>query len=392
MTTVQLLSPTGSVASRVPDCAPGIVLTEKQQLAVNQILEGKNVIVHGEAGTGKSLVIGAVLRALRHADVCSNTLAHYLQYNYQEHDPSKIISTRRLAQTRLIILDEYVMVSTEDMHNLDDTLRHYLARDKVFGGVQLVLVGDPFQLPPVSQDLFAESQLFRDFEVAPIVLDRLMRQDASDDGNDDLINFLSRLRTGTMDVHAACFLNYVLHKPTRAPFLGACATRKAAIAGNQSIVSKFDGPRYMLAKSVAAYEEGKLSSLLHIGAPVQLTKNIYDGDGLLYYNGQFGTCKAVYGAQELVHTDYGDYHHVKPKDAMVTVDIDGKEVGTRDVECAYYTTIHRLQGQTILSKLNVDLDGAPPDTVRQLAYVAFSRVKHFSQVSTSLTSFDMETW
>ena len=393
MTTVQLLSPTGSVASRVPDCAPGIVLTEMQQLAVNQILEGKNVIVHGEAGTGKSLVIGAVLRALHHADVCSNTLAHYLQYNYQEHDPSKIISTHRLARTRLIILDEYVMVPTEDMHNLDETLRYYLERDKVFGGVQLVLIGDPFQLPPVSQDLFAESQLFRDFEVAPIVLDRLMRQDASNDGNDDFVNFLSRLRTGTMDVHASCFLNYVLHKPPRAPFLGACATRKAVIAGNQIIVSKFDGPRYMLAKSVVTYEEGKLSSLLHIGAPVQLTKNVYSDDGeLLYYNGQFGKCKAIHGAQEMVHTDYGDYHLVQPKAAIVTVDIDGKEIETSDVECAYYTTIHRLQGQTIVSKLHVDLEGAPPDTVRQLAYVAFSRVKHFSQVSTSLTSFDMETW
>ena len=356
-------------------------------------MRGENTIVHGAAGTGKSQVIGAVLQALDGLLVYSNTLAHYLQYNFDEHEVGKIINKKRLAHTRLFILDEYVMVSTDDMHNLDATLRHYLDPMKVFGGVQLVLLGDTFQLPPVSLDLFAQSQLFSDLDVVPIFLDQVMRQDAAVDGNDEFIDFLTRLRTNSMDVNASCLLNYVLHKSPRSPFLAACATRSAVLAGNQAVVSKAEGPLYMIAKSLKSYEKKAKSTLLHVGAPVQLTKNIYDDNGtLLYYNGQFGVCTCVEGVHKKETTDYGTVHLMNPKTTRVSVFIDGVELDTCDVECAYYTTIHRLQGQTLTCRLHVDLTGAPKETVRALAYVAFSRVKHFSQLSTNLSSFDMDEW
>lgn len=392
MTTVQLLSPTGSVASHVPTGASDVILTHLQQKVVDKILRGENTIVHGAAGTGKSQVIAAVLRALD-GSLFSNTLAQYLQYNYQDYEIGRIISTKRLAQTRLIILDEYIMVSTDDMHNLDATLRHYLDSQKMFGGMQLVLIGDTFQLPPVSHDLFAQSQLFHDFGVSPIVLDQIMRQDATVDGNDDFIDFLTRLRTNRMNVNGACFLDYVLHRSPRSPFLGACATRSAMLAGNEAVVAQGKGTLYMLAKSVKKYEKNKKSTLLHVGAPVQLTKNIYGDDRkLLYYNGQFGVCTRIEGVYKEISTGWGPVRLMNPKTTRVSVVIDGIEFDTCNVECAYYTTIHRLQGLTLTCNLHVDLTGAPKETVRALAYVAFSRVKHFRQLSTPLTSFEMDEW
>lgn len=393
MTIVQLLAPTGSVASRVPNGAADIVLTALQQKAVDQILRGENTIVHGAAGTGKSQVIAAVLHALGCKSTFSNTVAQYLQYNFDDYEVGRILSTKRLAQTQMIILDEYIMVSTDDMHNLNATLRHYLDPNKLFGGMQLVLLGDTGQLPPVSHDLFAQSVLFHAFDVSPIVLDQIMRQDAAVDGNDDFINFLTRLRTDTMDVNATCLLDYYLHRQPRTPFLGACATRSAMFAGNQAVVSKAKGTHYLIAKSVKKYEKDLMSTLLHVGAPVQLTKNIYDDDGsLLYYNGQFGVCSRVEGIYKEVSTDFGPVYLMKPKTTRVSVVINDIELEVSHVECAYYTTIHRLQGLTLTCNLHVDLTGAPKETVRALAYVAFSRVKHFSQLSTSLSSFDMEEW
>lgn len=393
MTTVQLLSPTGSVASRVPNGASDLVLTDLQQHAVDQILRGENTIVHGAAGTGKSQVIAAVLHALDLTQYHSNTIAQYLQYNFAEYTVGSIISTKVLAQTRLIIVDEYVMVSTEDMHNLDATLRHYLDPKFPFGGLQIVLLGDTFQLPPVSMDLFAQSQLFHDLDIAPIVLNQIMRQDASVDGNDEFINFLTRLRNNHMDVSAACLLNYALNRTPRSPFLGLCAARSAMLAGNQKMVLKANKPVYMLAKSLKQYENDLKSTLLHVGSPVQLTKNVYGDDGrLLYYNGQFGVCTRMEGKWKEISTEFGRVRLLNPKNARVSVAIDGDELDTCNVECAYYTTVHRVQGLTLMCNLHVDLTGAPNETVRALAYVAFSRAKHFSQLSTTLTSFDMEEW
>jgi len=393
MTTVQLLAPTGSVASRIPGGATDLVLTELQQKAVEQILRGENTIVHGAAGTGKSQVIAAVLHALECKHPFSNTVAQYLQYNFDDYEVGRIMSTKRLARTRLIILDEYIMVSTDDMHNLDSTLRHYLDTQKMFGGMQLVLVGDSFQLPPVSNDLFAQSQLFHNLDITPIVLNQIMRQDVSVDGNDDFIHFLTKLRTNRMDVNATSLLDYVIYKTPRSTFLGACATRSAMFTGNQDIVSKVMGPHYLIVKSLKKYEKDQKSTLLHIGAPVQLTKNIYGDDGtLLYYNGQFGVCTRVEGIYKEIATDFGPVHLMNPKTTHLFVVIDGVEIETCDVECAYYTTIHRLQGLTLTCNVHVDLTGASKEIVRALAYVAFSRVKHFSQLSTTLTSFDMEEW
>lgn len=400
MTTVQLLSPTGSVASRVPNRSAVSDLTPKQQHVLDTVLAGSNVIVHGYAGSGKSFVIGALLQSIHESLECegldmtvySNTVANYLQYDFSDvHDPSRVISSSRLARTRIIVLDEYVMVSTQDMHNLDTTLRHYLDPTKPFGGVQLVLVGDPFQLPPVSNDVFACSQLFQDLNIVPIVLDVILRQVDTDDGNGEFMKLLGDMRHGVLSPGSACFLDYILHKSPSGSFLGACARRTVAKAGNETLLSKISDTRYMASKSVKAYEDGNKSLLFHVGAPVQLTRNVYDDDGMLvHYNGQFGICKAVNGPFKIVSTSYGTYRLVK--DATFVVEINGVDCEIKDCECAYYTTIHRLQGQTITQKMHIDLTGAPLESVRKLAYVAFSRVVHFRQISTSLTSYDTDEW
>jgi ATP-dependent exoDNAse (exonuclease V) alpha subunit len=414
MTTVQLLAPTGSVASRVPSVAAGIELTPAQRAVHDCIISGRNVVLHGDAGTGKSMVIGAVMETLRvtlegesvEMQVFSDTIARYLRLKpgtvaEQMRNLDGFISPRRLVHTRVIIIDEYGMVPTSHMVVLDELLRKLLDGSKPFGGVQIVLVGDPIQLPPVSGDRFDQSQLFLDMAAAHMHLDQIMRQSDTDDGNRDFLHLLKDLRRmkegRRLPLASECFLDYRLnHFPPASGFTGACALRSVAKKGNETIVAKYEGTRYMLAKSVEAYEDE--GTTLHEGAPIQLTRNIYSDEGeLIFYNGQFGTFHRLTCKTKTVTMKGRKYERASPAKATALVSINGRECELSPgealpIECAYYTTIHRLQGQTIGHKLHVDLTGVSLESAIELAYVGFSRVRHFSQLTTYLDSGATATW
>ena len=90
----------------------------------------------------------------------------------------------------MIIVDEFSLLSNKLLHTLHDVL-HKVRRDKrnPFGGITVLLVGDPLQLPAVDLDIF-DSALFRNHFV-PFVLTDVMRQDDA-----HFINLLNRVRIG----------------------------------------------------------------------------------------------------------------------------------------------------------------------------------------------------
>ena len=89
----------------------------------------------------------------------------------------------------MIFVDESSLLSHKLLHTLHDVL-HKLRRDKrnPFGGITVLLVGDPLQLPAVDLDIFG-SVLFRNHFVAFVLTD-VMRQDDA-----HFINLLNRVRT-----------------------------------------------------------------------------------------------------------------------------------------------------------------------------------------------------
>ena len=90
----------------------------------------------------------------------------------------------------IIIVDEFSLLSNKLLHTLNDIL-HKVRRDKrnSFGGITMLLVGDPLQLLAVDLDIF-DGALFRNHFV-PFVLTEVMRQD---DGQ--FIDLLNRVRIG----------------------------------------------------------------------------------------------------------------------------------------------------------------------------------------------------
>jgi hypothetical protein len=115
-----------------------------------------------------------------------------------EHIVSREYLAKRFARTQVLIIDEVSMLSGDFFANLDRLLRSARVSPEPFGGMQVVLVGDFFQLPPVSRDTgvqFAfEHPIWRTFRLAICVLTTQYRQ-VSEAGEDPLLQILSDIRS-----------------------------------------------------------------------------------------------------------------------------------------------------------------------------------------------------
>ncbi len=144
--------------------------------------KGQNLFVTGRAGTGKSTLLQLLRRTTRKKTVVlAPTGVAALNVKGQTihsffHFPGKPLHRKDIRRRKnhklyknieLLIIDEISMVRADLLDNIDYFLR--INRDNVidpFGGVQVVLFGDLFQLPPiVSSD--AEKLLFESFYDTP---------------------------------------------------------------------------------------------------------------------------------------------------------------------------------------------------------------------------------
>jgi ATP-dependent DNA helicase PIF1 len=87
---------------------------------------------------------------------------------------------KRFAKTSVLIIDEISMLGGNFLESLDILLQRARVSPEPFGGIQILLVGDFFQLPPVSRDAYVEYAFehpsWRSFKLAHCVLSTQYRQ------------------------------------------------------------------------------------------------------------------------------------------------------------------------------------------------------------------------
>lgn len=146
-------------------------LTEEQIKVLNAVLGGKNVFFTGSAGTGKSFLLKKIISALP-PDVTMSTAStgvaachiggitlHQFagiglgtgteERCFQLASRPSVISMWR--KTKHLVIDEISMVDGEFFDKIEAVARHVRRTERPFGGIQLILCGDFFQLPPVSK-------------------------------------------------------------------------------------------------------------------------------------------------------------------------------------------------------------------------------------------------
>lgn len=150
-----------------------IVLSEKQKQCLQMMKEGKNIFLTGQAGTGKSLVISTFVKDYENKKIIAvtattgtaavllngTTLFSYLGIGLGNVAPDLLIIQlrkkkfflKRWIDLDVLIIDEVSMLSPELFDKLELVARSIRHSTQPFGGIQLILTGDFFQLPNINQ-------------------------------------------------------------------------------------------------------------------------------------------------------------------------------------------------------------------------------------------------
>lgn len=377
-----------------------------QSQALNILKSGRNVFLTGPAGSGKTHVLNRYIAYLRAHDVsvavtASTGVAATHMNGVTIHSWSglgirdrasrreladiaaKPEVQRRVQTARVLVIDEISMLHHFRLDLLDELLRVARKNDRPFGGMQVVLAGDFFQLPPVSGDgeeaarfAFA-AEAWQAADLAVCYLEEQHRQD-----DDALLGILNEMRTGTVSessrerLRAARDVSFAhTVTPTRLfPHNASVDTINRGELEQLPGTTKLyrmqpKGPAKLveaLVKSCLAPEELRLKE----GAAVMFVKNNWERG---YVNGTLGTVEAFDDdGLPVVRTARGERIAAQPE--RWTIEEDGvPKAGIVQIplRLAWAITVHKSQGMS-LDAAEIDLSHSFEPG---MGYVALSRVR-----------------
>ncbi|MCU1421097.1 MAG: helicase [Microbacteriaceae bacterium] len=386
-----------------------------EQAAVFDAIENsrENMFITGRAGTGKSTLLNHLAENTeKQIVICAPTGVAALNVGGQtihslfrlpigviaDHTIDQMPQLRKLLNTiDTLVIDEVSMVNADLVDAIDRSLRQ--ARQKpfdAFGGVQVVLFGDPYQLAPVPGDAderayfedqyrsmwFFDAKVWNETDLRIYELTLIHRQHEG-----EFKYLLNGVRHGLVTAEMAGRLNEVGARP--APTDGAItlATRNDTVNRiNAMELARLPG-RVLTAKAEVTGDFGGRAYPadealeLKVGARVMFLRNdVSQGEGQRWVNGTVGT---VIKIADTVWVDVdGDVHEVHPaiwEKFKYTYSAATKQL-KKDVvaeftqfplRLAWAVTIHKSQGKTY-DRAIVDL-GSGTFSAGQ-TYVALSRI------------------
>lgn len=202
-------------------------LSEGQKRAIDAVLLGKNILLTGPAGTGKSHTIQRIKEIFqkmkRSVSITATTGISAVSINgntihswsgigicgSKETALNRVMTYKgpqdRIKSTNLLIIDEVSMLSDLHLDILDHVCKHVRQNNLPFGGLQVILSGDFYQLSPVKAPRYAfESENFDKLIHEVIELTFIFRQ-----FNREFCEALNEIRIGdvsqkTKDLFATC--------------------------------------------------------------------------------------------------------------------------------------------------------------------------------------------
>ncbi|GAA4237148.1 helix-turn-helix domain-containing protein [Postechiella marina] len=299
----------------------------------------------------------------------------------------------------LLVIDEISMVRADLLDGIDKTLRRFRARDKVFGGVQLLMIGDLQQLSPVIREeewqllkpyyknvFFFSSHAYVESNAITVELKHIYRQD-----NPTFINILNEIRNNALTSASANELNK-RYLPDFVPkegdgYIALTTHNNRAEQTNINELNK-------LKTKIVTYKalvEGKFPEFafpnnevltLKVGAQVMFIKNDSSADKR-YFNGKIGKVILLDKDEVIVKCPDDDFNIVTTPEIWeninYTVDKETKAITENKIgsytqmplRLAWSITIHKSQGLTF-DKAIIDAQGA---FAHGQTYVALSRCK-----------------
>lgn len=393
-------------------------MTQKEALTI--LKTGANVFLTGEPGSGKTHTVNAYVAWLRDnsiepaitasTGIAATHIGGYTIHSWAglgikdrltEYDLDQMGTNEKLMKrvngASILIIDEVSMLSGQMLSMVDSVCRALRNSQAPFGGLQVVLVGDFFQLPPVvarsrsfgTEDLFADNIKKEDdrfafrsssWDNANFVVCYLSEQHRQEDTR--FLDLLGAIRRGEVNEDHAETLKERFDKTSEhkdvprlyshninVDQLNTKELDKLAI-NSKAFLMKSRGPENL----VANLKKGCLSpETLHlkVGARVMFTKNNFE-EG--YVNGTLGkvTGFSKTNGNPEVKTDTGKIIDVE--EAEWAIEENNKilaSISQIPLRLAWAITIHKSQGMS-LDKAHMDLS----QTFEYgQGYVALSRVR-----------------
>lgn len=381
---------------------------------------GASVFMTGKAGTGKSTFLKHITRTTRKKYVVlaptgiaavnagGQTLHSFFHIplkpllsddpEFEESRLSKRMKyTRRfikmLRNLELIIIDEISMVRADIIDFIDKLLRHYCKKDLPFGGKQLLMVGDVFQLEPVvtaqtreilrreySGFYFFCAKVFLQIELVPIELRKVYRQN-----NPAFIQMLDRVRIGRPTPADLASINSRVGKTAdeKAITMTIATRREIVDYINESHLDAIKAKAYTFKAEVEGdFPESSFPTdkelTLKKGAQVVFIRNDQEHR---WVNGTIGTVADISASSLKVTDENGETFLLEPetwnnvefsydeKNKSVTENVKGS-FRQFPVKLAWALTIHKSQGLTFN---NIIIDVGPGAFTGGQSYVALSR-------------------
>ncbi|WP_179354471.1 helix-turn-helix domain-containing protein [Winogradskyella vidalii] len=394
-------------------------------LAWNFVINtNRNIFLTGKAGTGKTTFLHKLKKlgqkrmvivaptGVAAINAKGVTIHSFFQLPFGPILPNDELNNssgfnRKFSKTKiniiksldLLVIDEISMVRADLLDGIDKTLRRYKNRNEIFGGVQLLMIGDLQQLSPVIKDqewrllqpfyknaFFFSSIAYQNCKPITIELKHIYRQE-----NPLFINILNEIRNNDLSVTSAKELNkrYIPEFEPKEDegYISLTTHNNKARLTNQEKLEKLKGTeRTYKAKIQGKFPEhsypNKDELKLKVGAQVMFIKNDSSPEKR-YFNGKIGKVILLENDEVVVHCPDDDFN-INTKletweNIKYTVDADTKAISEDKIgsyaqiplRLAWSITIHKSQGLTF-EKAIIDAQGA---FAHGQTYVALSRCK-----------------
>jgi len=380
----------------------------------------RNLFITGKAGTGKTTFLHKIKNeSLKRMVIVAPTgvaainakgvtIHSFFQMPFGPILPNQIANNnqqRKFSKTKidiiksldLIVIDEISMVRADLLDGIDQVLRRYKNRNQVFGGTQILMIGDLQQLAPVVKPnewsllrnhyetmYFFSSKAYKEANVISIELKHIYRQK-----NEDFITILNEIRNDNLTQTSEKILNRRYNpdfSPTKEEgYITLTTHNRRANAINEAELNKLKNSSYFFKAEVSGkFNENSYPNdatlELKIGAQVMFIKNDSSPEKR-YFNGKIGvitdisrenvTVKCPNETEEIV-TEFELWDNVNYSINEETKEIKEDIIGSFKqipLRLAWAITIHKSQGLTF-DKAIIDAEAS---FAHGQTYVALSR-------------------
>ena len=376
----------------------------EQNTALDILKSGRNVFLTGSAGTGKTYVLNEYISYLKDREVPvaitastgiaathigGQTIHSWSGVGIKEEITRANLTTleknsqlvKRIRNTEVLVIDEISMISGKILKGVDTILQFFKNSSLPFGGLQLILSGDFFQLPPVfkyevpARDKFVfMSPTWVQADLQVCYLTKQYRQQES-----QLNDILKSIRDRSISSDAI----ELLRNANKEEASVRLYTHNADVDKiNGEMLSRLDGKekRYdaktsgnnKLTQSLTQNVMAPKELILKEGARVMFVKNNPEKG---YFNGSLGLISGASsdGQYPKVQLDNGTTVIARPEEWSVTDEQDKILASYQQIplRLAWAITIHKSQGMT-LDEAEIDLSKT---FEKGQGYVALSRLK-----------------